>query len=145
MNPDITFQKQNVPFEAEPNVAEPHVKILDGDLILSFAVKGPETTAEIIFTDPLMYRIGDPNDEGFYGFGSDPRFKNNSIYSRQNFPSLNFGDFYEVRGFDWKNNLLVGGTEIVDKNYKDKDEFLHFVFFMKDGTFESIARGWKVK
>ncbi len=145
MNSQIKFQKQNISFEAEPNVAKPHVEILDGNLVLSFVTKKIDIEARIIFTEPLMYRIGSPNDEGFYGYDSDPRIKNNSIYSRKNFPTLDFGDFHQVTGVDWKNNLLGEGTEVLDEKYKDKEGFSHYVFFMKDGTFECIARGYEAK
>ena len=145
MYSQVTFQKQNIPFEAEPNTARPQVEISEGNLILSFPIKGSNTVAQIIFTEPLMYRVGDPNDEGFYGFGSDPQIKNNSIFSRKNFPDLDFWDFYRVDGIDWKNNLLGEETEIVDKEYKSKENFSHFVFFMKDGTFECVTKSYRVK
>lgn len=143
MDSPITFQKQNIPFEAEPNIAEPHVEILDNNLVLSFVAKDSDTDARVIFITPLMYRIGSPNDEGFYG--SDPRIKNDSIYSQKGFPDLDFGDFHQVSGVDWKNNLLGEGTNILDEKYKEKEDFSHYVFFMKDGTFECIAKSWKVE
>ncbi len=145
MDSQITFQKQNIPFEAEPNTAEPHIEISEGNLVLSFAAKESDIDARIIFLEPLMYRVGSPNDEGFYGFDSDLRIKNNSIYSHKNFPTLNFCDFHQVTGLDWKNGLLGEGTKILDKKYKDRENFSHYVFFMKDGTFECVAESYEVK
>ncbi len=145
MDSKITFQKQNIPFEAEPNIAEPHVEISDDNVTLSFATKNSANDAELIFIETLMYRIGSPNDEGFYGFGSDPRIKNDTIYSRQNFPTLEFGNFYQVNGVDWKENLLGKGTQVLDEKYKEGEGFSHYVFFMKDGTFECVAKSWNVK
>ncbi len=145
MDSKITFQKQNIPFEAEPNVAEPHVEISDGNVILSFAAKNSANDVELIFIETLMYRIGSPNDEGFYAFGSDPRIKNDTIYSRQNFPTLEFGNFYQVSGVDWKGDLLGNRTQVLDEKYKENEGFSHYVFFMKDGTFECVAKSWKVE
>ena len=85
MDSQITFQKQNIPFEAEPNTAEPHVEVSYSSLVLRFAAKDSDAEARVTFIEPLMYRIGSPNDEGFYGFGSDSRIKNDSIYSRKAF------------------------------------------------------------
>ena len=145
MDSQITFQKQNIPFEAEPNIAIPRVEVSDNNLTLNFAVKNSNSVAKIVFIEPLMYRIGSPNDEGFYGFGYDPRIKNDSIYSRKNFPTLDFGDFHQVTGVDWKKGLLGEGTIILDKKYKDGEDFSHYVFFMRNGTFECVARRYEVK
>lgn len=145
MDSQITFQKQNIPFEAEPNTAEPHVEVSYSSLVLRFAAKDSDAEARVTFIEPLMYRIGSPNDEGFYGFGSDSRIKNDSIYSRKSFPNLDFGDFHQVSGVDWKNNLLGEGTKILNKKYKEREGFSHYVFFMRDGTFECVAKSWKVE
>ncbi len=145
MDSQITFQKLSIPFEAEPNVAVPQVEVLNDNLVLSFTTKDSDTAGRITFIKPLIYRVGAPNDEGFYGFGFDPRIKNDSIYSRKNFPNLDFGDFHQITGVDWKSNLLGEGTKILDEKYTEKEGFSHYVFFMKDGTFECVAKSWKVE
>lgn len=144
MNSQITFQKQNITFVAEPNTAKPNIEFSDNNLVLIFDTKDSDTYARVNFIEPIMYRIGSPNDEGFYGFDYDPTIKNDSIYSQKNFPNLIFGGFHQVSGVDWKNNLLGERTKILDEKYREREGFLHYVFFMKDGTFECVAKSWKV-
>lgn len=148
----VTFLKQDIPFEAEPNVAVPHVEMTDEGLILDFAIRGfaandygSDSHAKILFTEVIMYRVGDPNDEGFYLFGGYPGRVNDSIYSRKVFPNLDFGCFYKVENVNWKKDLLGKVTCILDQNYSEKVGFSHFVFFMKDGTFECVAKDYTPK
>lgn len=150
-NEDIHFQKIDLPFKSEPNTAVPLVEVHNTDVLLGF--NSCELSdfdfrntkiRHINFLDCLMYREGHPNDDGFYLFGAYPRINNDSIYSQKAFPDLDFDTFYKVVGVDWKNNLLGNGTKIINDQYKEKEGFTHFVFFMKNGTFECVAKEYKI-
>jgi len=98
----------------------------------------------IIFKDCLMYRVGDPNDEGFYGKNNNSAWKASTAEKLgwENYPeiskSIGWDNFYEIEGSDWKSITEFGGTVI--KEVENKQEYKHYVFFMKDGTFECVAR-----
>lgn len=139
---NVKFEKIDLSFEPEPNVAMPKVEVVENGIVLSFATASFD--GKLFFEDCLMYRVGDPNDEGFYLFGVDPRYVNNSIYCAKNFPDLEFDGFYAVAGVNWKENLLGKGTQILDSEYHDKDAYVHYLFFMKEGTFECIAKSYVV-
>ncbi|MCE9517397.1 hypothetical protein K8Q96_00125 [Candidatus Nomurabacteria bacterium] len=148
----IDFKKIDLPFKPDPNTAMPVIEVLNSNLLLSFESHELNDydfknfkIAKIEFVDCLIYRIGSPNDEGFYLFGADPKINNDSIYSKKAFPDLDFDAFYKVTGVDWKNNLLGNGTKVLNGQYKEKENFNHFVFFMKDGTFECIAKEFNIK
>lgn len=141
----IDFQKIDLPFEPDLSTAVPLVETRGTDVLLSFLIHGMDDMAKIEFVDCLMYRVGAPNDEGFYLFGVESRINNDSIYSKNAFPNLDFDTFYKVIGVDWKNDLLGNGTKILDNQYKEKEGFIHFVFFMKDGTFECVAKNYEIE
>jgi hypothetical protein len=154
MTDAITFTKLRPPIAADPNTARPFVAMEGADVVLSYETQVWErnVTARILFKTVAMLRVGDPNDEGFYG-GGKPGIINDSMYNRTRFPEIEWGEFYEVLGFDWIKGLV--GT-CYDEIYSDSsdpivlipnatpaDGFRHFVFFMKDGTFECVCKGWE--
>ena len=143
---NITFEKIELPFSPEPNTASPTVEIINGkNILLSFMIEGGnDSFGKILFKDCVMYRVGDPNDEGFYSFETNPRIRNNSIYSKKNFPDLKFDCFYEVIGYQISENLLGEKTIILDQDYKEKMG-THYIFFMKDGSFECIASDFEIQ
>jgi len=145
MNPGITFEKQDLPFEPEPNIALPVATVDGTDVIVSFDVKGPDwpqdrAKREVVFKDCVIYRIGDPNDEGFHL----PDKNNSSNFSKGNFPELEFNSLYRVKGMDWKNSLLGNGTVVTDGKFESKDGLAHYLFLMKEGSFECVAKGFEV-
>ncbi len=145
---NITFEEILLPIEPEPNTAMPRVTVTDKNVELSFDMRGPDwpdsdATAKMLFVDCLMYRIGSPNEDGLY-FGSEPGINNDSIYSYKNFPSIKLHTFYKVHGLNWKEDLLGKETVIVQNDYKQKDNYNHFIFFMKDSAFECVAKEYKV-
>jgi hypothetical protein len=142
--PQMVFVRQANAIEADPNTAEPVVKIVGNDILLTYDLKNwsDDEAAIIRFHDVLIYRIGDPNDEGFYGDG-EPRIRNDSMYSLRRFPHLEFWNFYEVVGFDWKSGLIGSEVYVIDQDFQRKTDYRHFVFFMKDGTFECVCQSWE--
>lgn len=89
-------------------------------------------------------RIGDPNDDGFYSDGIE-KF-NASIYNVVNFPDLEFyHGFFEVFGtsvdaLDRLHEGFVGNPGHVNT---DPQKLRHFLFFMKDATFECFAEDYR--
>jgi hypothetical protein len=140
----INFIRQTDVVEAAPNTAVPVVKVVGKDVLLSYDLKNwvKAETAVIQFHDVLVYRVGDPNDEGFYG-GGKPHIRNDSMYSRSRFPALEYWEFYEVTGFDWTSGLVGTDVCVMDRDYSQKTGYRHFVFFMKDGTFECVCKSWE--
>ena len=143
---NINFERIILPFEASPNTATPSVEVSGKDLTLSYTTNSDEIEiGKLLFSDCLLYRVGSPNDEGFYGFGSNPKIRNDSIYYKKNFPDLDFYEFYVVTGYDWKNNQLIGENKwILDSEYSQKEGYTHYIFFMKDGTFECVAKDFRI-
>jgi hypothetical protein len=135
---NITFKIQNHSHLADYCAASPEVELVGNDVLLSY-----DNAERIVFVGTVCFRVGDPNDEGFFG-GSDPPKINDSMYSYNLFPKLRFGYFYEVLGFDWTNGLIGEGVEeLVDRSKWKNLELKHFVYFMKDGTFECLCKSWR--
>lgn len=135
----ITFEKQNLPFEVDVNTATPHTELVDNkDVLLSFRIQGTDGEAKIIFKNCRMYRVGSPNDEAFCLEKSN----NDSMYSSQKFPGLEFDYLYKVNGYDWSQGLV--GEKVTFVSDFTKDNLNHYVFFMKDGTFECVAEEYEV-
>jgi hypothetical protein len=140
MTNEISFNIQSHRSLAHPNVAVPQVDLEGSDVILTY--EGEESEGRIRFVAVACYRLGSPNDEGFFCAG-DPRIFNDSMYNYTDFPKLEFGDFYEVLGFDWSNGLIGADVvELVEKNSWKSADLKHFVYFMKDGTYECLCNSW---
>ena len=93
-----------------------------------------------------MYRVGSPNDEGFFIDPRNPgRIKNDSRWNHTDFPDLEFHNFYVVKNSDWQRNF--GPNAAVNKPLKDKtqdlDNLNHYLCLMKEGTFECVARSYE--
>lgn len=91
------------PAQEADSIATPYVQISGQNLFLRYACSTLGSSSarssgifEIQFEHYYAYRIGDPNDEGFYSDGVSTR--NDSIYNCENFPDLDFGCFYETKG-----------------------------------------------
>ncbi len=149
----LEFEKLNKNYAPDPNITVPS-GVMDGDnLTLTFPLNyfiykqfKDGDQGKIIFKDCLMYRIGSPNDEGFFIDPKNPgRMKNNSRWNYTDFPELEFHNFYIVKNSDWQTSF--GPDVIVNKQLKDKikdpENLNHYLCFMKEGTFECIARSYE--
>jgi len=88
---------------------------------------------EIVFSNCYSYQSGKPNDEGFY-------LNDNAVWNKKNFPDLEWNCFYEVYGVP---NSYVQNFKAVDENQNTSPTKLkHYVFFMKEGTFECLAESY---
>lgn len=95
----MSFEKLNIDWNADSNAPEVEVKVSGQNIILEFYLnsymyeqynKGDK--ARLIFHNCIQYRLGEPNDEGFYVYGKS-RYKGYGV---------KWGEFYLVHNSDWK-------------------------------------------
>ncbi|MBX9802356.1 MAG: hypothetical protein K2Y04_06255 [Caulobacteraceae bacterium] len=127
------FIKLNDGWNADPNAPNERVDLHGHELSLSFnlnrfqfpAQKGERATLR--FSDISHYRLGDENDHAWYaGVGR---------YSE----APGWGDFYEVR--EDFTQLDADGWIAV----RDVRAPRHFLFYLRDRTFECLATDWMLE
>lgn len=131
-----TFRQLNQGWNAEPNAPEAQLTVADADLVLTFLMNPyefPEFSENdrgtLRFYGCSRYRLGATNDEGWYR--GQCRFSKIA-------PA--WGEFYEISGDlrlsecpkDW---VHVGPST---------DAHRHFLFYLRDGTFECAALDWRL-
>ena len=137
MENHIEFEHLNMDWNAEPNAPEVEVKVVGCDVIIEFYLNAflykqfsEGDKAQITFHECLQYRIGPPNEDGFYIYGKS-RFKQYGV---------TWGEFYLVHNSNWKkdfqNPIIVSNTDI---------ERQHYLFYFSDETFECIANSFSIK
>ena len=129
-----SFVQLNDGWNAEPNAPDPRAKVDGVDLVLSFWLntwKFPRykegDVGMLRFRRCSRYCLGSTNDEGWYR--GQCRFS--GVAPR-------WGEFYEVRGDlrlplcpnDW---IHLSPPSTASR---------HFLFYLRDGTFECDAEGW---
>lgn len=130
-----TFTKLNTVWNAEPNAPYPTVKIEGNTLELYFTLNSfefPEFTEDqkgkIEFTGVRRYRLGPTNDEGW--FRGQCRFSE---------VAPGWGEFYLVEGNkrmeDSPNDWREIESSLAPTN--------HYLFYLRDETFECEATSWK--
>ncbi len=132
------FRQLNDGWNAEPNAPEPCISIEGDGIILRFLLNPFQFTefeegqeAELLFKGCWRYRLGRTNDEGWYR--GQCRFSGRA-------PA--WGEFYEIEG-----DLLVDfrGLEWRDGPAPQHDGTFHFLFYLRDETFECDADGWNLQ
>ncbi len=125
------FIQLNRGWNAEPVAPQLIIQTEGPDLIASFGLNARlyKTFKEgdrgvLRFKNCSRYRVGDPNDEGFY-------------YGQDRFPvgTHTWGEFYLV----YADVNLLGATDdwvLLPNEHPDQR---HFLFYMKDETFECAA------
>lgn len=134
----ISLSRLNANYESDPNVAIPLLGLYNDELTLIFALNyftfpyKEDEKGRIKFSKCAAIRIGGPNDEGF--------LRNQHPLWNASLGSVKWHSFYEVMGtptehFEafYKNGALMESA----KNLR------HFVFFMKEATFECLAESYK--
>lgn len=136
---EIKLTKLNKNYESDPNVAKPNIRIDKNNLILSFELnyfKFPfkeDQIGEIVFNNCHSYQSGKPNDEGFY-------LNDNVLWNKNNFPELEWNCLYEVHGTP---DFYLQNFKVLDENQNNlQGKLNHYVFFMKEGTFECLAESY---
>lgn len=133
----MKYIKLNNNWDAEPSVPFPTIKIVDRTLKLSFVLNhfihkniSDGAIGELTFKDCLMYRLGSPNDEGF--------FLNQFRFTSKDIP---WGGFYELFESNWK-DAFPNDKIFVAQELKNSPLLHHFLLFFRDETFECIAKSW---
>lgn len=137
MSYEIKFEQLNVGWNAEPNSPELKIEVVNNDVVIEFYLNTfmfesflEGNKGRLVFHNCLQYRIGLPNDEGFFCYGQS-RFKKYGVQ---------WGEFYLVHNSNWEiefpNPIKVGNTDT---------KMNHYLFYFKDETFECIASDYSVE
>ena len=132
----MDFLKLNENWNAEPNAPEPSIEITGADLKLLFYLNyfcheqfGEGDIGILEFRNCLKYRMGAPNDEGFFIYAQS-RYKQYGV---------EWGHFYLVEDSDWETNFP--DAQAVAERVCNQ-ELKHYLFYFKDETFEVIAENY---
>jgi hypothetical protein len=126
-----TFTKLNQGWNAEPNDPAERMSVEGSRVALSFALNpwaydaAEGESGRLTFTDCARWRLGPTNDEGWYRGAC-----------RYSGIAPVWGEFYELTGpdpdldrpKDWRAATGSGAR--------------HFLFYLRDNTFECIAADW---
>lgn len=127
-----TFHQLNAGWNAEPNAPDPRIDTHDRLLRLSFTLNHmlfdfqEGDVAQIAFTDCWRYRLGPTNDEGWY--------REQCRFGKR---APQWGEFYEVAG-----DLFESGASDWRVLGSRPDQSRHFLFYLRDCTFECDAKDW---
>jgi hypothetical protein len=144
---NVRITKLNQNFAPDPNIAAPRLAISDDDIVLEFPLNyfrgefADGAIGRLRFRNCLMFRAGDPNDEGFF----DPVGKRNaSRWNTRDYPMMEYHSLYLIEGVEWKSAFGPHAfvNEALKKKLEDKP-MKHFVFLMKDGSFECVAEEYE--
>jgi hypothetical protein len=128
---NTAFRKLNDDWNAEPNAPDPRIHFEDSTLVLSFLLNfmlydrfSEDDIGMLRFHECWRYRLGSTNDEGWY--------RGQCRFSRL---APNWGEFYEITGDLLLPELRDKWTEIAPAAGNSS----HYLFYLKDGTFECDA------
>jgi len=128
------FAKLNEDWNAEPNAPYPKVAIEGGDVLLSFDMNSfqfPQYSegdrGTLRFSECSRYRLGPTNDEGWR--------KGQCRFSRL---APQWGEFYEIQGDLMLDELCEPWVTVGPSKTKQR----HFLFYLRDETFECDAASW---
>jgi hypothetical protein len=130
----LTFKRLNVGWNAEPNAPEPKVVVSGSQVQLRFYLNpfaydadGGETGC-VTFERGSMWRLGPTNDEGWYA--------GQCRYSKA---APTWGEFYELLGEDGLRMLPMDWHKLT----RSTSAHRHFLFYLRDETFECLAEDWR--
>lgn len=131
----LRFDKLNADWNAEPNAPEPDVERLGDTIVLRFYLNhflypdfAEEEVGSLTFHGCCRWRLGPTNDEGWY--------MGQYRYSRV---APEWGEFYEIIGEDVARDIPTDWWRLGP----DIPIIRHFLFYLRDGTFECMAKDWK--
>ncbi len=142
------LKQLNTSYQSDPNTANPNIELHKNQLTLKFQLNTEmhefkqTDIGKITFVKCLMVRVGSPNDEGYTSAQEEGvRY---SPWNKIDFPQIEWGSFYEVESSDWSSITDYEGytDNKLMETVKDKSKFKHFVFFMKEATFECVAESY---
>jgi hypothetical protein len=136
---DLEFIKINENWNAEPNAPMPTIEVIGSNLILSFYLNAfiseefdEEDLGVLEFNNCLQYRLGAPNEDGFYIY-------NKSRYKKY---GVQWGEFYLVQNSDWQINFPE--PVFIDNSIKN-EKLNHYLFYFRDETFECVSLSYSFK
>jgi len=132
----MEFIKLNEGWNADPNAPCPNIEISNSILKLSFFMNcfvfdnfDKDDLGILTFQDCFQYRIGPPNDEGFFVYGQD-RYQQYGV---------KWGEFYLVKDSDWKMNFP---DPVYLGHCLNEEGLNHYLFYFRDETFECVAKNY---
>jgi len=132
----LEFIQLNHGWNADPNSPNVKLKIVDLEVILSFRMNvfqyenfDESDIGTLVFHNCLQYRLGSPNDEGFFIYGQD-RYKQYGI---------KWGEFYRIKNSNWQVNFPEPQRL---NEVQNADNVNHYLFYFRDETFECIAENY---
>ena len=130
-----SFIKLNEGWNAEPNAPYPSVKVAGTDVLLQFLLNpvrflqfDPEDRGTLRFSTCSRYRLGATNDEGWY-LGQ----------CRYSSIAPAWGEFYELIGADPRLDEPKDWHVVNAASNASR----HFLFYLRDETFECVATHWE--
>jgi len=130
------FVKLNHDWNAEPNDPDEEVSVHGDTVRLSFLLNPWAYEAQegqrgrLTFTGSERWRLGPTNDEGW--------LKGDCRYSAS---APEWGEFYEISGLDPLRNQPTDWRDVPS----DKPGKRHFLFYLRDNTFECVADDWSLE
>jgi hypothetical protein len=132
----LTFLKLNEDWNAEPNAPFEHVELVQPDVILRFHLNhwrfnqfSPTDVGALTFSKCSRWRLGIENMDAF-------ALRQPSSRYWQLAPA--WGEFYEIVGDD----PLRDGPDDWSRVGADTARSRHFLFYLRDNTFECMAEDW---
>jgi hypothetical protein len=132
-----SFVRLNFDWNAEPNAPEAKVDVAGATVVLRFVLNPwlyqqfvEEQRGSLTFAECRRWRLGSTNDEGW--------FMGRCRYSGI---APEWGEFYEIVGDDLKRDVPLDWH----RTGPDKPGARHFLFYLKDSTFECLAMDWSFK
>lgn len=136
--PETTFEQLNHGWNADPNAAEVQVRVFPPNIAIRFPLNTlqfpqfhPGDEAVLTFHSCLQYRLGPPNDEGFFVLDQS-RFRDRGVQ---------WGEFYQVHGSDWRESF----PDPIPVSPQPEEALRHYLFYFKDGTFECLALSYDLR
>jgi hypothetical protein len=130
----LVFKRLNDGWNAEPNAPTPKVEVNGSQVRLEFFLNPFAYQAEeeeigcVRFSECSMWRLGPTNDEGWHA--------GQCRYSKI---APAWGEFYELLGHDSQRTEPTDWQVPKPPGSGDR----HFLFYLRDETFECIAGEWK--
>jgi hypothetical protein len=131
---DLTFLRLNENWNAQPNAPYPEVRAEGSTVQLRFFLNSyayPAKDGELgflTFTGCKAWRLGSPNDEGWY--------EGECRYGKL---APKWGEFYELKGPDPLRDQAEDWRQVPTLASGSR----HFLFYLRDETFECLADDWK--
>lgn len=131
-----TFKHLNGDWNAEPNAPAEQVTVAGSTVRLTFFLNPWAYRAEedekgiLIFEQCSIWRLGSTDDDGWYA--------RRCRYSKA---APAWGEFYELCGEDDQRLKPTDWREIVPLTPEKR----HFLFYLRDSTFECFAAEWRLE